>query len=1508
MSGVELGDVKIEQGNGEVGHQSAAKSKNHTPAAQVHNDDARIELSGPPAPPSHSASPMSQTAALREAKAAPVDSIESGNSAVEPEEEEDGDEEAQEEEEQEEEEEPSIVHDASAAQVHNDDARIELSDPPAAPSQSGSPMPQTAAPREAKPPPIDTGNSAEEPEEEEDGDEEAQEEEEQEEEEEIHIVHDTMTKLTPAAALRQMLHSHSKHLLSEDDQPVTERPSLDNPASRERAETIAQKLGNYKIAIKGSGMNKTWRLSTTSAKYPVRVILLLVTVVFVAEMVLWLCYISTSSPYWYNWYDATFQTPQIFSAASAQTLFTHFMIHCERVYVNDELIPPEPKLALHPFQAHSTGGTTLLKLHFILHFFAYFLSFIGCFVQAEYYAIIEPALMMLLSPLIYHFLTMIYTTIRLRHGDLELQKMAENSFANGFGTIFICVFLTSESLGCYRYDEDEFEDCASTAYGNWMLGYQAFYCNVVYALLYWLVDSDFQIINLIRLRINAQYTMAFLVQIFASLIMILFFSQKEFPAIEGQVFWPLASSSFHVLWMASVVIICWKNVPKHTQAVDASGSPLSYFSDRHMFDLIDQRDAISSSSVVDRVSLNHTPATEQQQQEHFKRVAALPMQESKSDVLLGAEPTPDPVASPKHAKVEGGKIKGQTISVEGDVRFDTELSSPKSDEMNTKRQHSLYIWLRESRRIQEHLKRALTSKRLFALRIGFCSLTYLYLSMELTMIVQFSMYKKYAFESIGIVSFSALAVHYMCVMEHESIYVKSAWFEMKPLRDKGHFRWDRLFQFFISPKLQYYIHNATAFSWPIVAYFQNIEAEAPSLTLAITSFLRFLVSIVVYYVIIRRMCASLRDQMEKEKDGGRKMKEDLFIEGMGVLGVTIFLAFEINGCAFASREDFVSENYNTTLYSNEDDFLKDQCYTYYLANTCTGIHFVFLEIMSKLTFSQCTAVDLFTFNIARYQLIAFIFSFLPTFSAAFLFSRREQIEALDLIEDVTAETPLLYYAVQIGNNYFSLIWLAILFVLGYHAKPVRSYDFYKGMNRTLEELYVDEEDEEEDNEDVLTPNSHSKRARARSRWKKVKTTGAAVVQFKREGAFFERMKVQHKRMWILRSMLLGGSCLFVFAQVYYLAHLNDDGSETAKGFAFIVQPLSFACWLMHYFSVFNENENWKEYIHMSMHITGHTIVPIVMHFSESNWLSLSAYFLILVEWVIIFVSFRRMRKIMKEQHTTLLEIEKTLERFFGECASAFLVIFYVFLEAAGCVEDSASAGSCEPYFAGARTFATSMSVPLVIYVASFIADLSTYDVLVGHMNKTLSIGMAMTMVVGYMSVLAFAIRTWDLGDTTPIYYLEEFVDFWEVALYASLITIVRGVLKDFDTQQHEVDELIHRAKARRMRRYSVDANVNLELDKYGKKEKMRHLRKIRQLFADDNDDEIEAIDRARKRFGSESSGEGASGAAKMAGSKKALDFMEDPLGEDLSGYHPLGVHYRSSRGSRISSNYTGLII
>ena len=273
------------------------------------------------------------------------------------------------------------------------------------------------------------------------------------------------------------------------------------------------------------------------------------------------------------------------------------------------------------------------------------------------------------------------------------------------------------------------------------------------------------------------------------------------------------------------------------------------------------------------------------------------------------------------------------------------------------------------------------------------------------------------------------------------------WFDSKPLYEDGKVRVDRLFQVLVSPKLQYYLHNAVAFSWPVFSYALDLGENYTAVG-AFLSAMRFVVSIFVYYLIIRRMCAAVRNQLETDKDKGDRQKEIMFIEGVSMFAITCFLAFEMNGCTYNAYIDYPVRSAELSDLT-EEDFLLQSCSIFMTANSCMGIEIVFLQIMSKLTFWQMSTIDLFTFSLKRFQLVAFFLALFPTFSATFLFARREQIDMLNVYEVGTfnfSDEPLMYVAVQISANYFSMIWLITLFILGSHAEPLTSFPFYQRIN------------------------------------------------------------------------------------------------------------------------------------------------------------------------------------------------------------------------------------------------------------------------------------------------------------------------------------------------------------------------------------------------------------------------------------------------------------------------------
>ena len=90
-------------------------------------------------------------------------------------------------------------------------------------------------------------------------------------------------------------------------------------------------------------------------------------------------------------------------------------------------------------------------------------------------------------------------------------------------------------------------------------------------------------------------------------------------------------------------------------------------------------------------------------------------------------------------------------------------------------------------------------------------------------------------------------------------------------------------------------------------------------------------------------------------------------------------------------------------------------------------------------------------------------------------------------------------------------------------------------------------------------------------------------------------------------------------------------------------------WLMHFFSLFDKDETWQEYVHLSIHILGHVIFPIINNIRSQDWYNFIAYFCIMIEWGVFVHMCREMKKILRRQHHDKLhEIKRTLESFFAE--------------------------------------------------------------------------------------------------------------------------------------------------------------------------------------------------------------------------------------------------------------------
>ncbi|GMH78929.1 hypothetical protein TrST_g6135 [Triparma strigata] len=1304
---------------------------------------------------------------------------------------------------------------------------------------------------------------------------------------------------------------------------------MDNSGYKARASTMSsdtetnQRLWEANIALKK-------QMKNPSKKYMARIIFLFMTLLNFVETFCWMLHVVSDKQLFksYTMYDNNNQVPQIFAALSAQAVFTHFMIHVEKMYhfpnpeKRDEWMPikPEPCFAYHPFQnlRKNKPTTLMVKFHFIFHLSTNIFIVVGSAYRDRWINAIESIMAIILSPLIYRFLTLIFTTIRLKHSDLELGKMAEKSYATGLGTFFICLFLGFETAGCFVFEDPVNDDinpeCLSSLYGNWMLSYDAVFANISYVILYWLIEHDFALLDLLRLKLGTQLTFGFSLQLLATVVFVFFFSQKKHPLQIIEDTWPYMSSSFFLVWGVSYFVICYKNVQNHEGAGFTDKS--RFFSTRNMLKPADPKDhQVQVRAGAASVDLGVKVADELNE-EHGKIAKQKSYRKSDTDIALGETTVEDMKTddnrpgSPAVVRAGGGRSSPSTFNV-------------------------LPSALR-THRLTDKISKIITSKHLFTLRFILTGQTFAVVVVFFIMIFDYSKKWRYIFEMVKTLSFCSMVVHYSLMIEHKPIYDRNAWLESKPIiGENGEYRFDRMLQMLVSAKLQFFCHNACAFGWPVAGYILGKDDLAMSD--AGWGVLNFFVVTFILYKVIRRMCASLRDQVEGAQGQKSQMtKESLFITGFGIMGISYFLTFEVVGCVMKTVIDNDGEDL--------DDAIEKSCEIYRVANSCTALNLTFMQIMYYLCFSMLTSTEIFTFNMERHTLIGLVLTLIPTYSAAFLFSRREQIEDT-VLSEIGMDQPLFWVAIKIGKGWFALFWVLILLLVGWNARPVHKYKFYvkdchereeeknrinrhatidadgrpisyspREIERRIEEKTgggpSDDSSEEEnsdssDAEGDARTEEQKKKKRGKKNWqtlfKKREEAGArGVSAFRMMGISRKTMRVRHERLWILRFFSFVGTVVFTGLQAWNVTEMGDN--EEARGYANIAQPLSFACWLMHYFSLFDKKETLFEYAHLILHVFSHAVMPIVINLANDKGWNCLAYFLILFLWIWFAFYCRKLKSKMNEAHQDKIhnfrqlgEIEKTLECFFAECVSAFLVIFYVFLEASGCAEDDHGddVDVCKPYFSSARIFSTTMSVPLVFYVCTFVADLSTYDVMCGYINRTLKVGLAMVSITALVAVFAFGVRTWKFDDDdVQFFYRETFLDFWEVALLISLITVIRGVLHDFRDQTQMKKELLHRQKAKDMRRGSIGASRRLKFQKYDRASQKRALRKRQLLFADEHgdDDDFEAVEVLK--------GNGSSVG-------KEWEIQEKSAVADHEHAH---AHYREGRGTRITSNWIGLII
>ena len=544
-------------------------------------------------------------------------------------------------------------------------------------------------------------------------------------------------------------------------------------SSVKRATTGKHSFSSYKMGDMTFGaFTRTVRPQTTSSKLLIRVFLLCVSLMFVMENITWLISLSLrSAGSRWDWHEVKLllSVPQVFSNLSAVALFTHFTIHVERQYNANDLLPPSPIISWHPFAEEDNPlSTILLKVHYLFHFSTYLLNIIGCVASgsSHYVHALEPVVMLILAPCVYRFLTLVYTNMWMRHGDLELMKISEAAFAFGCSSMFICLFLAAETLGCLRYDFDEGEDCGSTMYGNWMLGYNSFFMNVLYILLFWLVDTDFSIRNLMKMRISNQYILAFSIQFFASVIFLFFFSQKEFKGVH-HVVWAFASTGYLLLWVSSFYILCRNNIPAVAGITDSGISSL--FSSTNNAELVEEISGEANESARHMAAQVNSPRGSTSSLNHSNANVLQKGEVDLSQIVVSAKARRDAIK----ARVVKARMAEPRV---GDARV-FEAGVGDRDETNKFTVKKLEKISRFGKwtstiRVKKNLAKICTSKKMYLLRAFLCFVTYMFVALEVSMIVNFSLYKKFVWKSLGMMSFSALCIHFLVVADFDVIYLQ----------------------------------------------------------------------------------------------------------------------------------------------------------------------------------------------------------------------------------------------------------------------------------------------------------------------------------------------------------------------------------------------------------------------------------------------------------------------------------------------------------------------------------------------------------------------------------------------------------------------------------------------------------------------------------------------------------------------------------------------------------------
>jgi hypothetical protein len=152
------------------------------------------------------------------------------------------------------------------------------------------------------------------------------------------------------------------------------------------------------------------------------------------------------------------------------------------------------------------------------------------------------------------------------------------------------------------------------------------------------------------------------------------------------------------------------------------------------------------------------------------------------------------------------------------------------------------------------------------------------------------------------------------------------------------------------------IHVLGIMTWPITGYL--IGEDHRGITDVIVGVGKVCMSYFLFIFVVEKLCAGVKDKAFHSKDGGKAYLEEIFVMGMGVFAITLFLVFEAVGCVASSS----STNIENELYQD--------CSMFLMANTSFAISIVFVQLAFLLAFNHVSATDFFTFNLERWLVLA----------------------------------------------------------------------------------------------------------------------------------------------------------------------------------------------------------------------------------------------------------------------------------------------------------------------------------------------------------------------------------------------------------------------------------------------------------------------------------------------------------------------------------------------------------